>query len=89
MKKSILIAAAVLFSAVGFSQTAETSAKPKDKAHCEKGKKACCAEGEKKACCADGKSAAAKSDADMVAPVTATEPKKNDKADKKKSSSKL
>jgi hypothetical protein len=87
MKKSILIAAAVMFSALGFSQTAETSAKPKSEAHCAKGKKACCAEGEKKACCAKGESAEAKSDKDMVDPVNATDPRKKEKSDKKKSSS--
>lgn len=84
MKKSILIAAAVMFSFVGFSQSVEKSAKTK--AACsDKDKPACCAKGSKKSC-ADAKSTAAKSDAEMVTPMTATEPRKKEKADKKKKS---
>ena len=37
MKNSILLAAAMMFSVVGFSQTAETGAKAESKASCAKG----------------------------------------------------
>jgi len=84
MKKSILIAAAVTFSMIGFSQTAEKSSESKG-ACSDKDKPACCAKGSKSSC-ADGKSTAAKSDTEMATPVTATEPKKKEMAEKKKNS---
>ncbi len=83
MKKSILIAAAIMFSLVGFSQTAKKSSGKKG-ACCDKDETAvCCAKDSKKPC-ADATSAAAKSDLEMATPLTATEPRKKEKADKNK-----
>ena len=73
MKNSILLAAAMMFSVVGFSQTAETRAKAESKASCAKGKPACCAKGSK-ASCAKG-TASASSESSDKATINATEPK--------------
>ena len=73
------------FSLVGFSQTAEKSSGKKG-ACCDKDKTAACCAKDSKKSCADTKSIAAKSDLEMATPLTATEPRKKEKADKKKKS---
>ena len=64
----------MMFSVVGFSQTAESGAKTQTKASCAKGKPACCAKGAK-ADCSKGTASASK-ESSYKAAINATEPRR-------------
>lgn len=89
MKKSIVIAASMLFAVAGFTQTAETSTSVEAKPHCAKGKPACCAHAEGKKECQKGTASVSPASssgvsAASVAPAApvATEPRKETATEK-------
>ena len=91
MKQSIIIAACMIFSVAGFSQTAESSTKATEsKASCgKKEKAACCAHAEASKGCSDAKASAAvdgEAPKATISTSAATEPRKDAKATKKTNS---
>ena len=83
MRKSILLAAGIAISSLGFAQTAEMNHSQTKKACCAKDKPACCSKSNKKSC-GDKANASTDSKTDapesMVGPsIKAVEPKKVEK----------
>ena len=83
MKKIIVIAASLLFTVAGFSQTAESTTATDSKANCaKKGTPSCCAHAGAAKSCDKSTASASTSEAEptVTAPITATatEPKKQE-----------